>query len=193
MAWAQQECWISLGYRLAHRVIRDCMACRQNKVATSIITRNLSYVECTVAEVHAECLRSLRKGCSKGEVQLRVQSLPSVLQGLQQEYLKLTIRLPRSPAVLVAAPERLTTALGVISSALCIIKAAFPSTKAIAAAITVRHGTGGTGKVYRPLRQHLVIGGSWRPCPRINTQGQGTRHKVVAFMGRRARYKRLSG
>ena len=53
-------------------------------LVTAILMSNISYLESVVAEVHAECLRNLRKGHSHGEGQTRAQDLLSVFQGLHK-------------------------------------------------------------------------------------------------------------
>ena len=54
-------------------------------------------------------------------MQARVRDLPSAFHGMQQEYLELTSRLSRPPAILAEAPGRLATSLGLLNSALIIM------------------------------------------------------------------------
>ena len=95
-------------------------------LATTILMSNISSFKNEFADVHDECLKNMHYEHSQDKLQASVLDLPSVFQGLQQEFIELTARIHRPPAILTEAHGRLTTSIGLLNSAMIIMYEAYP-------------------------------------------------------------------
>ena len=79
-------------------------------------------------------------------MQARVRDLPSAFHGMQQEYLELTSRLSRPPAILAEAHWRLTTSLELPKSALFIMYEALYRRPMLPPGVPVAHPSSSHGR-----------------------------------------------